>query len=83
MDNFADLLEFYRHKSAVKAREAEKASILWYVLGAIIAAVSVAAIVIALFRFFSPDPIDEIDDFEDDFDDDFFDDEEMENGTGA
>lgn len=87
MDSFKDLIDMYRIKYLLKEEEQKKDNlytILLYVLGAIVAAISAAAIVYGLYRFFKPDQVDDFDDeFEDDFDDDFFDDEEMANGTGA
>ena len=58
--------------------EKKKNCILW-ILAIIGAVAAVAAIAYAVYRFFTPDYLEDFeDDFDDDFDDDFFDDEEPE-----
>ena len=58
--------------------EKKKNCILW-VLAIIGAVAAVAGIAYAVYRFFTPDYLEDFeDDFDDDFDDDFFEDEEPE-----
>ena len=58
--------------------EKKKNCILW-VLAIIGAVAAVAGIAFAVYRFFTPDYLEDFeDDFDDDFDDDFFEDEEPE-----
>lgn len=58
--------------------EKKKNCILW-VLAIIGAVAAVAGIAYAVYRFFTPDYLEDFeDDFEDDYDDDFFEDEEDE-----
>ena len=61
-----------------KEDEKEKNTVLW-VLAIIGAVAAVAGIAFAVYRFFSPDYLDDFeDDFEDEFDNDFFEDEDDE-----
>lgn len=65
-----------------KHEEEKKNNILWVfaVIGAIAA---VAAIAYAVYRYLTPDYLDDFeDDFDDDFEDDFFEDEDDEEDTG-
>ena len=58
--------------------DTKKNCILW-VLAIIGAVAAVAAIAYAVYRFFTPDYLEDFeDDFDDDFDDDFFEDEAVE-----
>lgn len=58
--------------------EKNKCNIVW-ILAIIGAVAAVAAIAYGVYRFFTPDYLEDFeDDFEDDLDDDFFDDEEEE-----
>ena len=62
----------------LQKREEEKPKnmILW-ILAVIGAVAAVAGIAYAVYRYFTPDYLEDFeDDFDDDFDDDFFDDEE-------
>lgn len=55
----------------------DKCKVLYVVLAIIGAVVVVAGIAYAVYRFLTPDYLDDFDDeFDEDFDDDFFDDEE-------
>ena len=61
--------------------EKKKNCILWVlaIIGAVAAVAAVAGIAYAVYRFFTPDYLEDFeDDFDDDFDDDFFEDEEPE-----
>ena len=61
--------------------EKKKTKVLWIcaIAGAVVA---VAAIAYGVYRFFTPDYLEDFeDDFDDDFDDDFFEDEEDEDVT--
>ena len=61
----------------IKKEEEKKQNVLMWVLIAIGAVLAVAGIAYAVYRFFTPDYLEDSDEeFDDDFDDDFFDDEE-------
>ena len=61
----------------IKKEEEKKQNVLMWVLIAIGAVLAVAGIAYAVYRFFTPDYLEDFDEeFDDDFDDDFFDDEE-------
>ena len=61
-----------------EAEEKKKNCLLW-VLAIIGAVAAVAAIAYAVYRFFTPDYLEDFeDDFEDEFDDDFFEEEDLE-----
>lgn len=63
----------------IKKEEEKKQNALMWVLIVIGAVIAVAGIAYAVYRFFTPDYLEDFDeDFDDDFDDDFFDDEEEE-----
>ena len=60
-----------------KEEEKHKNAILW-VLAVIGAVTAVAGIAYAVYKYLTPDYMDDFDeDFDDDFDEDFFDDEEL------
>ena len=62
-----------------KEEEDKKKNCILWVLAIIGAVAAVAAIAYAVYRFFTPDYLEDFeDDFEDEFDDDFFEDEEIE-----
>ena len=61
----------------IKKEEEKKQNVLMWVLIAIGAVLAVEGIAYAVYRFFTPDYLEDFDEeFDDDFDDDFFDDEE-------
>lgn len=73
MMNTTRLNEFLHRK---EEEDKKKNCILW-VLAIIGAVAAIAGIAYAVYRFFTPDYLEDFeDDFEDDFDDDFFEDEE-------
>ena len=60
-----------------KEEEDKKKTCILWILAIIGAVAAVAAIAYAVYRFFTPDYLEDFeDDFDDDFDDDFFEDEE-------
>lgn len=75
MMNLSRLNDFLNKK---EEEEKQKNCILW-ILAIIGAVAAIAAIAYAVYRFFTPDYLEDFeDDFEDEFDDDFFEDEEIE-----
>jgi len=71
--NSTKLNEFLHRK---EEEEKKKNCVLW-ALAIIGAVAAVAAIAYGVYRFFTPDYLEDFeDDFEDDFDDDFFEDED-------
>lgn len=81
--NATKLNEFLHRK---EEEEKKKTCVLW-ILAIIGVVAAVAAIAYGVYRFFTPDYLEDFeDDFEDDFDDDFFDEEEAKavgEGTGS
>lgn len=78
MSKLEEIIESARINELIHKKEDEKPkkTILW-ILAVIGAVAAVAAIAYAVYRFFTPDYLEDFeDDFDDDFDDDFFDDEE-------
>lgn len=78
MSKLEELIESARINDFISKKEDEKPkkTILW-ILAVIGAVAAVAAIAYAVYRFFTPDYLEDFeDDFDDDFDDDFFDDED-------
>lgn len=66
-------------KNELKSDNEKKCNTLLWVLAVIGAIAAVAAIAYAVYRYMTPDYLDDFDDeFDDDFEDDFFDDEEDE-----
>ena len=61
----------------LKKEEEKKQNVIMWILIIIGAVIAVAGIAYAVYRFFTPDYLEDFDeDFDDDFDDDFFDDED-------
>ncbi|MDE6960793.1 MAG: DUF4366 domain-containing protein [Lachnospiraceae bacterium] len=61
----------------IKKEEEKKQNALMWVLIVVGAVIAVAGIAYAVYRFFTPDYLEDFDeDFDDDFEDDFFDEEE-------
>lgn len=66
-----------------KHEEEKKGNTLLWVFAVIGAIAAVAAIAYAVYRYLTPDYLEDFeDDFDDDFDDDFFEDEDDEEETG-
>ena len=78
MKGFEEVLSMAKLQDMIstKKEDGEGKKVLWIL--AIIGAVAlVVVIAIAVYKYLTPDDIDEFgDDFDDDFDDDFFDDDE-------
>lgn len=71
--SFAKLNDIMRKKEKEEIAEKESNTVL-RILAVVGAVAAVAAIAYAVYRFFTPDYVDELeDDFEDDLEDDFFD----------
>lgn len=78
----SDALGKYFAKNELKTENEKKANTLLWVLAIIGAIAAVAGIAYAVYRYMTPDYLDDFDDeFDDDFEDDFFDDEEDEAET--
>lgn len=74
-----DLLSKYYAKNELKSENEKKCNTVLWILAVIGAVAAVAAIAYAVYRYMTPDYLDDFDDeFDDDFEDDFFDDEEDE-----
>ena len=84
MGRLEDLMNSSRVNDLLHKREQEekkKNCILW-ILAVIGAVAAVAGIAYTVYRFFTPDYLEDFeDDFDDDFDDDFFEDEKMEESS--
>ena len=85
MKKWDGLIEYLQEKDLIGknnccSKKAEKGSnVIVWVLAIIGAVTAVAAIAYAVYRYMTPDYLDDFeDDFDDDFEDDFFDDEEDE-----
>ena len=62
----------------IKKEEEKKQNVEMWILIISAAVVAVAGIAYAVYRFFAPDYLEDLDeDFDDDFDDDFFDDDDI------
>lgn len=74
----SDILSKYCAKNEIETENKKKCNTLLWALAIIGAVAAVAAIAYAVYRYMTPDYLDDFDDeFDDDFDDDdFFDDEE-------
>ena len=86
MKKWDDVLEYLQDKNLIskdccknslKADNEKKGNTVLWVLAIIGAIAAVAAIAYAVYRYLTPDYLEDFeDDFDDDFDDDFFEDEE-------
>ncbi|MCI5622110.1 MULTISPECIES: DUF4366 domain-containing protein [Anaerostipes] len=77
MKNLEELLSVAKVSDMIGKKEKEENKIVWAlaIIGAIAA---VAGIAYAVYKYLTPDYMDDFDeDFDDDFDEDFFDDEEL------
>lgn len=74
-----EMLSELLHLKREEVKKVKKEDVLVWVLIVIGAVAAVAGIAYAVYRFFTPDYLEEYDeDFDEDFDDDFFDDEDEE-----
>lgn len=76
MKNLEDLLSVAKVSDLMNKKEKEENKIVWAlaIVGAIVA---IAGIAVAVYKYLTPDYMDDFDeDFDDDFDDDFFEDDE-------
>lgn len=78
MKSFEEVLSMAKLQEMVNKKDDEGKKVLWIL--AIIGAIAlVVVIAVAVYKYLTPDTIDDFDDeFDDDFDDDFFDDDEEE-----
>lgn len=77
MKNFDDFLKVAKVSDIMNKKEKEDNKIVWAlaIIGAIAA---VAGIAFAVYKYLTPDYMDDFDeDFDDDFDEDFFEDEDL------
>ena len=76
MEKLSDILEMAKVSDIITKKEKEDNKIVW-ALAIIGAVAAVAGIACAVYKYLTPDYMDDFDeDFDDDFDDDFFDDED-------
>lgn len=82
MKKWEGLVEYLQEKGFVERetnKEEKESNILLWILAIIGAVAAVAAIAYAVYRYMTPDYLNDFEDeFDDDFEDDFFDDEEDE-----
>lgn len=80
MNKMEELLSMAKLNELLGKKDAEKEKHTALLVLAVIGAVAaIAAIAYGVYRFFTPDYLEDFeDDFEDDFDDDFFEDEDVE-----
>lgn len=77
MKNLEDLLNVAKFSDLVNKKEEKKDNKIVWALAIIGAVAAVAAIAFAVYKYLTPDYLDDFDeDFDDDFDDDFYEDEE-------
>ena len=81
MERIEEMVSATKLNEILQKREDDKIkkTILW-ILAIVGAVVAIGAIAYAVYRFFTPDYLEDFEDdfFEDEFDDDFFEDEEIE-----
>ena len=84
MKKLDELVEYLQEKNLIckdcgQKKEEEKSNVIVWVLAVIGAVAAVAAIAYAVYKYMTPDYLEDFeDDFDDDFEDDFFEDEEDE-----
>ena len=75
--NLSDIIEKRKNKELAEMKK--KNNTLLIVVVAVTAAIALAALIYAIYRYFTPDYLEDYDDdFDDRFEDDFFDDEDIE-----
>ena len=78
MEKLSDILEMAKVSDIITKKEKEDNKIVW-ALAIIGAVAAVAGIAFAVYKYLTPDYMDDFDDdFDDDLEDDFFDDEDEE-----
>lgn len=76
MSRLEDLMNSSRMNDMLHRKEQEKKNCILWILAVIGAVAAMAAIAYTVYRFFTPDYLEDFeDDFDDDFDDDFFEDD--------
>ncbi len=76
MKSLEDFVSFAKLQDIVTKKDEEGKKLLW-ILAIIGAIATVVIIAVAVYKYLTPDAIEDYeDDFDDDFDDDFFDDED-------
>jgi hypothetical protein len=79
-----DIIGRFYEKNEIKKDNEKKCNTVLWVLAIIGAIAAVAGIAYAVYRYMTPDYLDDFDDeFDDDFEDDFFEDEEDEDSETA
>ena len=79
MKSFEEMLGIAKLQELVSPKKDEEGKKLLWILAVIGAIAAVVLIAVAVYKYLTPDNIDDFDDeFDDDFDDDFFDDDEEE-----
>lgn len=81
MNKIEDMISATKLNEILRKRDDDKLKkTILGILAVVGAVVAIAAIAYAVYRFFTPDYLEDFDeDFEDDFEDDYFDEEEIEN----
>lgn len=84
LNKLEELVDMVKTHDLVKKDEKKSSNVLLWVLAIIGAVAAVAAIAYAVYRYMTPDYMEDFeDDFDDDFEDDFFEDEEEEDLPSA
>ena len=79
MEKLSDLLEMAKVSDIIATKKEKEDNKIVWALAIIGAIAAVAGIAFAVYKYLTPDYMDDFDeDFDDDFDDDFFDEEEDE-----
>lgn len=79
LNKLEELVDMVKSHELIKKDEKKGSNVLLWVLAIIGAVVAIAAIAYAVYRYLTPDYMEDFeDDFDDDFEDDFFEDEEEE-----
>ena len=77
MEKLSDLLEMAKVSDIIATKKEKEANKIVWALAIIGAIAAVAGIAFAVYKYLTPDYMDDFDeDFDDDFDDDFFDEED-------
>lgn len=77
MGKIDEILDILKSNTGFYKKEEKKCCKWHWVVAGIVAVAALAAVAYALYRYFSPEDLEDLEeDFDDDFDDDFFEDEE-------